>query len=63
MENSFRKSNQENVSAYFSSVNWNKEHLFLDLKQANDKKQVADLLKDAAIVIANFKPVMRKNFP
>jgi len=50
------KSNKENVSAYFSAVNWNKEHLFLDLKQANDKKQVADLLKDAAIVIANFKP-------
>lgn len=50
------KSNQENVSAYFSSVNWNKEHLFLDLKQTNDKKQVANLLKDAAIVIANFKP-------
>ncbi|MDF1676298.1 MAG: CoA transferase, partial [Vicingaceae bacterium] len=50
------KSNQDNVSAYFSAVNWNKEHLFLDLKQANDKKQVTDLLKDAAIVIANFKP-------
>jgi len=50
------KSNQENISAYFSSVNWNKEHLFLDLKQANDKKQVTDLLKDASIVIANFKP-------
>lgn len=50
------KSNQENISAYFSAVNWNKEHLFLDLKQANDKKKVVDLLKDAAIVIANFKP-------
>ena len=23
------KSNQENISAYFSSVNWNKKHLFL----------------------------------
>lgn len=50
------KSNEENVSAYFSAINWNKEHLFLDLKQVNDKKQVDDLLKKADIVIANFKP-------
>ena len=56
------KSNKENISAYFSAVNWNKEHLFLDLKQANDKKQVADLLKDAAIVIANFKSGDAKKF-
>lgn len=56
------KSNKENVSAYFSAINWNKEHLFLDLKQVNDKKQVDDLLKKADIVIANFKPGDAKKF-
>lgn len=44
------------VSAYFSSVNWNKEYLFLDLKTEKDKKQVFNLIKTADIVISNFKP-------
>lgn len=44
------------VSAYFSSVNWNKEYLFLNLKDPNDKAVVYDLIKTADIVITNFKP-------
>lgn len=44
------------VSAYFSSVNWNKEYLLLNLKEKNDKEKVYNLIKDADVVIANFKP-------
>lgn len=45
-----------NVSAYFSSVNWNKEYLFLDLTKDKDRNQVYELIKDADIVITNYKP-------
>jgi len=54
------KSSNENkestVSAYFSAVNWNKEYLFLNLKDNTDKEKVYDFIKDADLVIANFKP-------
>jgi crotonobetainyl-CoA:carnitine CoA-transferase CaiB-like acyl-CoA transferase len=42
-------------SAYFASVNWNKKSLFLDLKTEADKAVVLDLIKDADIVISNYK--------
>ncbi len=45
-----------NVSAYFSAVNWNKEYLFLDLKDSNERQIVYDLVATSDIVIANFKP-------
>ena len=44
------------VSAYFSSVNWNKKSLFLNLKDKKDKQQVYALIASADIVITNFKP-------
>ena len=42
-------------SAYYSSVNWNKEAQLLDLSEENDKQAVYDLIKEADIVISNFK--------
>ncbi|MGB0886558.1 MAG: CaiB/BaiF CoA transferase family protein [Vicingaceae bacterium] len=45
-----------NVSAYFSSVNYHKKHLFLNLTDKHDKQQVYDLIAHADIVITNFKP-------
>jgi crotonobetainyl-CoA:carnitine CoA-transferase CaiB-like acyl-CoA transferase len=42
-------------SAYFSSVNWGKEHFFKDLKNEDDIRWVLEQVKDADIVIANFK--------
>lgn len=42
-------------SAYYCSVNWGKEVLFLDINQPEDRRQLDDLLKDADIVISNFK--------
>jgi crotonobetainyl-CoA:carnitine CoA-transferase CaiB-like acyl-CoA transferase len=43
-------------SAYYCSVNWGKEALFLDLMHnPDDTLLIYDLLKDADIVISNFK--------
>lgn len=47
---------ETNVSAYFSAVNYNKKHLFLDLTNQQDQQQVYELIKTADIVITNFKP-------
>lgn len=47
---------ETNVSAYFSSVNWNKTYLTYNLKDTNDKQKVYDLITNADIVIVNFKP-------
>ncbi len=43
------------VSAYFSSVNYKKKYLKLDLKKTEDYRQFETLLKDADILISNFK--------
>ena len=43
------------VSAYFASVNWNKESIFLDLKNKQDINKIYELVKEADIVIANYK--------
>lgn len=49
-ENSDAKS-----SAYYASVNWNKTSLFLDLKNEFEKEKTLDLIKEADIVITNYK--------
>lgn len=43
------------TSAYFFSTNWGKEHLFLDLRKKEDFGQVLDLIREADIVLSNFK--------
>lgn len=50
------ENNQSSISAYFSSVNYNKEYRFLNLKDIADKQEVLNLIKTSDIVIANFKP-------
>jgi crotonobetainyl-CoA:carnitine CoA-transferase CaiB-like acyl-CoA transferase len=42
-------------SAYFQSVNYGKTHYFLDLQLNTDKEKVLHLIKNADIVVANFK--------
>ncbi len=42
-------------SAYFHSVNWGKESIFLDLKAAEDHQLAIEYIQTADIVIANFK--------
>ena len=48
--------NQEELgSAYFSSVNYGKQHVFFDLEKAEDKQKTFDLLRGCDVVISNFK--------
>lgn len=42
-------------SAYFHSVNWGKESIFLDLKAAADHQIAMGYIQKADVVIANFK--------
>lgn len=43
------------ASAYYHSVNWNKEILQLDLSRPDELQQVFDLLSDTDVVITNFR--------
>ena len=42
-------------SAYFYSVNYHKQHLFLDLQSSEDRAKVHEILRGADVVISNFK--------
>lgn len=44
-----------NVSAYFSSVNYKKEYLSLNYSKAEDRQRFLDEVKDATILLSNFK--------
>ncbi len=44
------------TSAYYASVNWNKTTLFIDLTSEVGKQKIYELIKDADIVISNYKP-------
>jgi crotonobetainyl-CoA:carnitine CoA-transferase CaiB-like acyl-CoA transferase len=44
------------VSAYWSSVNWGKKHLLLDLNHPADRSKAIALAIGADVVISNFKP-------
>lgn len=46
---------KEDTSAYFWSVNANKEFLFLDITVPSQLNKLYDIIKDADIVITNFK--------
>jgi crotonobetainyl-CoA:carnitine CoA-transferase CaiB-like acyl-CoA transferase len=44
------------TSAYYASVNYNKSSIFINLTDENEKQQVYNLIKQADIVISNYKP-------
>lgn len=46
----------ESVSAYFSSINYGKTYKKIDLSNLSDRKEVEDEIRDAHIVLSNFKP-------
>ncbi len=52
----------EGPSAYYASVNWNKESVFMDFTGDADKQRVNQLLQGADIVITNFKKGDAKKF-
>lgn len=43
------------TSAYFASVNWQKQHLFVDLEDPSSIQQMHDLIRTADIMICNWK--------
>lgn len=45
----------EGPSAYYASVNWNKQSIFLDFNDPEDHKRALDLTKEANVIITNFK--------
>lgn len=47
---------EASVSAYFSSVNWGKQYLMLDLNDPADLQTALEHTRRADIVISNFKP-------
>lgn len=49
-------------SAYFASVNYGKEHRFLDLKNEEQLAEVQKLAKESDIVIANFRKGQAERF-
>jgi len=50
------KESKETVwSAYYCSVNWKKESHLLNLREEADRNWVLEILKDADVVISNFK--------
>jgi crotonobetainyl-CoA:carnitine CoA-transferase CaiB-like acyl-CoA transferase len=44
------------VSAYWSSINWGKQHVFLDLNNEGDRLSARMFVSDADVVISNIKP-------
>ena len=42
-------------SAYYASVNWNKQTYLLDLEEESDRTKAYDLLKNADVVISNYR--------
>lgn len=43
------------VSAYFSSINYKKSYQRLNLKEENQRKKLFEMLKDADLILMNFK--------
>ena len=45
----------QNISAYFSAVNYGKKHVFLDFTNKDDRKTLESYIKNCDIIITNFK--------
>lgn len=57
----FVESGESRKSAYFMSLNRDKESIALDLKSDDDRQVLLDLLKQADVLVENFRPgVMEK---
>jgi crotonobetainyl-CoA:carnitine CoA-transferase CaiB-like acyl-CoA transferase len=50
------------VSAYFASVNYGKQHLFLDLKNAEELSRVQKMASECDVIIANFRGGQAQRF-
>lgn len=52
---SIHESKDDPASAYYHCVNWNKQIDFLDLGESSDRSQLSDYLRNADVLIVNFK--------
>ncbi|MCB9191546.1 MAG: CoA transferase [Flavobacteriales bacterium] len=50
------------LSGYFASVNYGKQHRFLDLKDADELAEVQQLARESDIIIANFRKGQAERF-
>ncbi len=50
-----KEDKNKELSAYYHSVNWQKESLLLDLMSSSDQQQAIEWIKQADIVISNYK--------
>ncbi len=53
---------KEDISAYFSSINFGKKHYLVDYNLRDDMDKVIGSIRDADIVICNFKEGLAKRF-
>jgi len=49
------EADHQSVSSYFASINYGKEHLFLDLTQPEDKTRLREHIQESDVVITNMK--------
>lgn len=52
----------DEISAYFSSINWGKKHLFYDYGNPKEFKKILQMIQEADIVLCNFKHGAAKKF-
>jgi crotonobetainyl-CoA:carnitine CoA-transferase CaiB-like acyl-CoA transferase len=52
----FTESTKNDVTAYFAAANWGKESVVLELTKAEDLEKLYELVREADIVIASYKP-------
>jgi len=50
-----KENSEDPYSAYYHSINWGKEQRMLDLKDEQGHEEVVSLIKEADIVVSNFK--------
>lgn len=50
------ESDENSISAYYSSANTGKEILFINLKSDEGRSEIYELIKSCDIIISNFKP-------
>ena len=56
------ESSEAEYSAYFASVNWGKQHMFLDLSELDSLTKVQELANEADVIISNYRPGQAERF-
>ena len=54
--------NPNGLSAYYSSVNYGKEILMVDLNDESDRSKIESIIKEADIIVSNYLPRVAQKF-